>query len=603
MSHEDDARAFVDWLLADGSKGRRKQNGTGNVTGRCPRPTHEDKHPSFQFYLDGDGWACSCGRGKGSELRQELGFTPSEVSQTARPKAQPNGVPREDKPKAAPTRPPDCIHEYAAGNRKLKWRGEDKAVRWEHQAEGGWKVGMHGDPGLYHQAAIADADLVCLSESESDADALTLLGFVAVSVAFGAGVPPREDQAKLFKDKHVAIFEHQDEPGRKFSEATIDALCADAEEVFIVKPPDGYKDVRDWIVAESPEHEEVTGLIDNARPKELIAVPASELFPTVADQVDWLLYPLIARGCLVQIQGNPKGGKSCFGLYIAMSMASGRWMSDRFEYVRSGPCRALYVAYEDGLKRLKRRFKEYSPGLGIDPDRYSDNLLFFQRSPDIDLSKKSGEGKVRKIIKKNGCDVLFFDTLSWIHDGEENSKKEMQPVMTALRRIIEDTGISIVLVHHTRKSSHGGDVATTAERGRGSSAISAAADAILDFGSRVQKNVTFCRLISKDVKDDEFHVVYDENEETGAVNWRLIDAEEREDVTQARAKVLSAVKELCRTAPEGVLPSTVAAAVSGLSEASIRRCLKTLVMKKELERIDGAGAHRGNLYRPCQITT
>ena len=65
--------------------------------------------------------------------------------------------------------------------------------------------------------------------------------------------------------------------------------------------------------------------------------------------------------------------------------------------------------------------------------------------------------------------LAIIDALADVMDGDQNSKKDTQPVFTALRRIVEKTQAAIIVIHHSNKS--GGY--------RGSSAIKGALDLMI----------------------------------------------------------------------------------------------------------------------------
>jgi RecA-family ATPase len=61
---------------------------------------------------------------------------------------------------------------------------------------------------------------------------------------------------------------------------------------------------------------------------------------------------------------------------------------------------------------------------------------------------------VGEIISKN-IGLVVLDTISGIHDLEENSAKEMKLVTKKLLNIIKLSGASILYVHHHRKKLAG----------------------------------------------------------------------------------------------------------------------------------------------------
>lgn len=327
---------------------------------------------------------------------------------------------------------------------------------------------------------------------------------------------------------------------------------------------------------------------------------AKELFMKVEDRVKFILYPLIARGCLTQLQGDPKLGKSCFAMLMALAISAGRWVSGRFEYQEDSPCRVGYISYEDGKPRLKRRINEYLPGLGIqsssNASTFPPNFIVFDKNPDIDLSTKAGERRLRQIIQINKLDVLMIDTFSYLHSAEENSKKEMQPVMAALRKLVEDFPVAVVLIHHTRKGNSNGGVESINTRGRGSSAISAAPDIILDWGSRPYPNTTLLQMASKETSGFECLVKYIEQED-GSVRWEVVDVIDREDVAVTKRRVLDALRSLSLTTPDGITVALLRATLPNMVESTIRNHLKVMVRNGELAMSKPVGNKGSHIYK------
>ena len=575
--YRDQAEQFASFLLSL-PKGRRKRVGDA-VRGNCPTETHPDKHPSFSYDVGKDAWSCSCGHGKGSELRSTLGWSNGANGQE-NAALRPNVEALAPIPfSSAPTRPPDCIHPYQNGNRKLRWYEPDgsKRIVWEHEVGGQWITGKQGETGLYNEPSILAADTVFLTESESDADALATLGLISSCHGYGAAANLKDDQAAMFRRKRVPILEHADDAGRKWATAQLQLLTRMGADAWIVHLAEPHKDIRDYIKAGADKFA-VEFIAQVFEPKDLIAEPSGKLFDRTSDVIEYILDPLLSKGCILQLQGNPKAGKSSFALAIALSCSIGRWTSDRFNFV-GGPRRTLYISYEDSARRLKRRSRSYLDAMEY-RGGFPEHLLLFQRAPELDLATPEGRAKIARIVRQNKIEVLFIDTLSWVASGDENTKKDMQPVLATLRYIAEEYGTAVCILHHTRKTSQGGDVASVSERGRGSSAIAAAADSILDFGSRVSPNHTLCRFISKDSDEDEFIVVY-KTQSDGSINWKLEDSVEREDAIQCRNTIKAALQELLKTSPEGVRISAISAACPKISKNTIRNYLD--LMEKELE--------------------
>lgn len=564
VDYKAQAREFAEWLLHLQGKGRRRRFNDAIVRGTCPRPEHDDKNPSFSFNCEMDAYACSCSSGKGSELRAALGWKPS------------NGGVSYSRPApsfataAPPNRPPDDVYRYANRNEKLKWRmpGQKSVIQWRHAGN----KGMQGDPGIYRlEEAIPAARnlaVIHVSESESDADALAELGLVAIATPHGAASPWKlEAFPPQLAGARLVVWEHQDEPGRKYAAAVADVARKANCDAAIARPKEGFKDVRDWILAgadkEQLESRANEFLFDFPR-----AEPANDLLAADLAPPDYVIQPAAIRGNLTMVQGEPKAGKSMITLYMAVCAALGIWPAGRWIVPR--PVRVLYMTWEDPRRRIQKRLKQFLAGLGepFKPITAIPNLFFYSKSkgpfksPRIRLEEPAGRTLLRKLILAHRAELVFLDTLSHLTGVDENAKKEMQPVMDALTDIVEETDCSLSFTHHTGKLGKEGG-RSSIYRSRGSSTIPAAPDVILHFGNRGKTHATPCGLTSREDESDEFLIEYlaDGKE---IIRFKLVDPEseeEGEDGTYAiRKSIIENLSTICSHNPEGASRGQVAKA-------------------------------------------
>jgi len=593
------AEDFCEFLARSAKKAKRYEDG---VRCCCPRPGHDDKNPSFSFSISKDAFACSCGSGKGSDLRMELGYThPFDHPILAQPAPILIRSPESTRIESDPVGDPDCIHEFANGNRKLKWRNPKRVV-WEHIIEGKVYPGMQGDPGLYNQELIPTSELIYLSESESDCDALTSLGFVAVSVPHGAHKNAKKQQIsdehiKLLVGKEVAIFMHNDEAGEGFALSCLSSLRKKTRKTWIIKIEDPFKDIRDGIEIGGFDRRKIQEITLASKPIPPEGDEAPKLCEKTEDSVDYIIKPFVPRGALCQLQGEPKGGKSCFGLYMALCAAKGIWPAGRLSITR--PHKVVFMTWEDGPIRIKTRLLQYNPPINHGP--LPDNLVVYTHStsPQLWVNNPEGEEMLLDIINHYQADLVFLDTLSYLHNADENKSQEMKQVMQALRNCAVKTNCGIVIIHHTRKSSSGGDVGSAQARGRGSSAIIAAADCIIDWGSRSQQNVTNCAFISKDSDGFDFSVIYKPLEDE-TVDWEIDEAKEANSTKEGRKTVLEAIQKLYGTieCEEGVTRKALDGALK-ISKNSIIKYCKLLVEEGSIEERK-SGSLRAAVYVPVE---
>jgi hypothetical protein len=115
-------------------------------------------------------------------------------------------------------------------------------------------------------------------------------------------------------------------------------------------------------------------------------------------------------------------------------------------------------------------------GAGIEHWELADHLVIDATSPlyfdDLKLTSKLE----RQLA---GFDVCAIDSLSTIHNADENSVERMAPIMNRWRDMSLKTSTAIPLVHHFRKrgvdasNGSGGGTGNVLQRARGSSLIAA----------------------------------------------------------------------------------------------------------------------------------
>lgn len=171
--------------------------------------------------------------------------------------------------------------------------------------------------------------------------------------------------------------------------------------------------------------------------------------------------------------GDAGSGKTVAATDLGVCVSAG---VDNWLGLRITQTPVLFIDEESGRARFSRRLVAAKRGHGL--SRADDLPFFFTTKaalnlrpnyqnaiPDVELLKAA--------IKQCGAGVVFIDALADIMaGGNENSVEDVQPVVMAVSRIAEETGASIILIHHNAK--HAGNY-------RGSSAIPAGVDLLLNF--------------------------------------------------------------------------------------------------------------------------
>lgn len=175
-------------------------------------------------------------------------------------------------------------------------------------------------------------------------------------------------------------------------------------------------------------------------PAYLHTVSMNELYETVYPSrpplIDGLLYP----GTYLFV-GAPKLGKSFFMAQIAYHISTGLPLWNFT--VKQGT--VLYLALEDDYKRLQERlFRMF----GTDS---AENLYFSI------TAKQLGNGleeQLQRFTQEHaGTNLIIIDTLQKIREigGDSYSYANDYEIITRLKQFANDSGVCLLLVHHTRK--------------------------------------------------------------------------------------------------------------------------------------------------------
>ena len=182
---------------------------------------------------------------------------------------------------------------------------------------------------------------------------------------------------------------------------------------------------------------------------------------------------LIVRGEPSLFIGDPKVGKTLLLTDLVLHLAAGRpeWLGRRLYHRR----RVLLFLREDSERTTQRRIWQIARGAGIEHRELEDHLIIDVTSP-LYIDDPAIVKRLRAQLAD--VDICAIDSLSTIHNADENSVEGMAPVMNTWRDLALGTGTSLPIVHHFRK--RGGDSApavrqpgSVLQRARGSSIIGA----------------------------------------------------------------------------------------------------------------------------------
>ena len=195
--------------------------------------------------------------------------------------------------------------------------------------------------------------------------------------------------------------------------------------------------------------------------RRLRVVNAADWIETTPPPVDPILTETFDRGDKVAVIGQSKLRKSFFVLQLCMHLASGlEFLSWAVEKAR----RVLLIQMEVKEGHFHRRVKRMADNLGISRAFIEENFLIVNgRGQDLTLED------VGELAQEFGPDVVVFDPLYKLVDGDENSAQDMKPILAEFDRLAERTGAAVLYVHHDAKGVAGDR--NIRDRGAGSGVI------------------------------------------------------------------------------------------------------------------------------------
>ncbi len=365
--------------------------------------------------------------------------------------------------------------------RKLRYETNEgeKTFLWEHYDGESWQTGYgNNTPTLYRSAhiqkAVSREETVYVAEGEKDVDTLVSYGFTATTGSGGAGTWREVDTAALY-GAHVVILPDNDSAGAKHAEIVAKNIYKHAKSVKIVELPGLPEkgDVTDWmddIAHTSAELKAVVNSVSMWKPTVRFTGHSLRDLRNLP-QREWLVEGLLARGESAMIRGPSGSGKTFVTIDLIKSLLTRQpWMDEHA--INPNGDETLTVAYttNEGTRALADRFES-----ALDGQIDTPGLQVFIDVPQ--LFDQDGESGVLQFMEdylaqyESTPDVLVIDTLSAAAVGaEENSAKDMNVVMSAVKQIQADWDCSVILLHHDGK--HTGQE-------RGSTVLRASMDLVL----------------------------------------------------------------------------------------------------------------------------
>ena len=225
------------------------------------------------------------------------------------------------------------------------------------------------------------------------------------------------------------------------------------------------------------------GLGPSDRPK-FSATPFAWPDPVAIPPRRWLLGYWLLRGEITAIVAPGGLGKSTLTVGMALSLASGREILKRT--LHEGAAKVWLWNLEDDRSELDRQVTACSLHHGAGPSDCSDRL-FVDSGLDMALCTaiEGSDGfkiiepvfdALKEEIERRKIDALILDPFVSSHQVTENDNVMIDKIAKRWKRLATETGIAVVLVHHSKKL---GGREVKAEDSRGAVALINAARSTL----------------------------------------------------------------------------------------------------------------------------
>ncbi len=292
---------------------------------------------------------------------------------------------------------------------------------------------------------------------------------------------------------------------------------------------------------QQPEHGNVHQL--QRHPAEALhaAWTADQLMATEFPEPRWAVPGILSEGVNL-LAGPPKVGKSWMSLGLAISVAAGGRALDTLD-VEPGP--VLYLALEDTPRRLKTRMGKL---LGGSPAPH--NLTLATTCPTLPAG---GDTAITSWLDTHpGARMVVLDVFAKMRGTPPAGMSAYDADYTAVgraKRIADEYGVALVLVHHVRKMGSDDFLETVS----GSNGIAGAADAVLVLKRGRNQADAVLNVTGRDIDEAEYALTFHSTSGT----WQLLDGPASDHTLhETRATIQRYLREHPGTGPKTIAEAT-----------------------------------------------
>jgi AAA domain len=176
----------------------------------------------------------------------------------------------------------------------------------------------------------------------------------------------------------------------------------------------------------------------------------------------WLVEQLWCARSVGVIGGAPKSAKTWLGLDMALSVATGTLCLGKYAVPEPGPV-VVYLA-EDALLVVRERIEGMARHRGLDLDQVE---IYVITAPVLRLDRNPDRARLWETARQIRPRLVLLDPLVRLHGIDENHAGAVAELLAYFRSMQRQLGLSVLLVHHTRKNGGDGVAAGLGLRGSG----------------------------------------------------------------------------------------------------------------------------------------
>jgi len=309
-------------------------------------------------------------------------------------------------------------------------------------------------------------------------------------------------------------------------------------------------------------------MANSLNPKQL-----HELFDTKFPQERWLVDGLLPLSGITLLSGAPESYKTWVMLDIVSSVAEGKPLFGKFPTTKT---KVLIIDEESDERILQERLK----------------ALHTPRTSPIYTESMKGSLFTPEYVKtlvewclEKEIGLVVADSLSRIHKGDESTAKDMSALF-ALVRQLTIVGISVVILHHNRKSNPG--YGYSSNDIRGSSDILASVDSAIALSTQRTSHVNVQQVKNRiATKQRPFTIELIEDGDYRYFDCIAEGKSKDDQITERKQAILELIELEMEMNQSGVINYFSQTGIEIGGERAIKKALDELVTEHKLQAARG----------------